>query len=401
MSSTVRAMDGVRVLDAATFLAAPFCGTILADFGAEVIKVEQPKIGDPLRKFGTMTDCGDTLVWLSEARNKKSVTLDLRTPEGADLFLQLAAQSDVVLENFRPGTMEKWGLGWEDLRKVNPRLVMLRVSAYGQNGPYSARPGFARIAHAFSGLSFLSGEPDRIPVVPGSTSLADYTTGLWGAIGVMMALRIVDQTGEGQVVDIALYESMFRLLDELAGAYAKFGYIRERMGADTVNACPHSHYQTLDGGWVAIACTSDRMFARLAEVMGRPELAQSPDYATTRARCERLEDVNHIVGLWTGGLNIKDVLERCAQEGVPCSQLYNIKDIFEDPQYAARQNLLHVDDPRAGELTMPAALPQLSATPAAFQHAGPSLGADNQAIYSDLLGLDATALDRLKKAGII
>lgn len=401
MTSTVGALNGVRVLDAATYLAAPFCGTILADFGAEVIKVEQPGVGDPLRKFGTMTDCGDTLVWLSEARNKKSVTLDLRTPQGADLFLKLAAESDVILENFRPGTMEKWGLGWEDLRKVNPRLVMLRVSAYGQSGPLSNRPGFARIAHAFSGLSLLSGEPNRVPVVPGSTSLADYTTGLWGAIGVMMALRIVDQTGEGQVVDIALYESMFRLLDELASAYAKFGYIRERMGADTVNACPHSHYQTQNGPWVAIACTSDRMFARLAGAMGKPELAESPDYATTLARCERMESVNRIVAQWVGSLNLSDVLKICEQEGVPCSQLYNIKDIFEDPQYAARKNLLHVDDPRAGELTMPAALPRLSTTPARFQHAGPSLGADNEAIYSGLLGLDAAMLDHMKKTGII
>lgn len=396
-----QALAGVRVLDAATFLAAPFCGTILADFGAEVIKVEQPKGGDPLRKFGTETACGDSLVWLSEARNKKSITLDLRQRQGADLFLKLAERSDVVLENFRPGTLEKWGLGWEELRRANPRLVVLRVSAYGQTGPYAKKPGFARIAHAFSGLAYLSGEPGRVPVVPGSTSLADYVTGMWGAIGVMMALRIVERTGEGQVVDVALYESMFRLLDELAGAYAKTGFVRERLGADTVNVCPHSHYRTKDDHWVAIACTNDRMFARLSEAMGRPELAQSPHYATVKARCARLAEVNGIVADWVGGLTLRDVLEQCDQAEVPCSPLNSIADIFVDPQYAVRENLLRVDDPRAGPVVMPAALPKLSATPAQFQHAGPALGHDNEAVYADLLGLDDAALKKLKNAGVI
>lgn len=401
MKSPSCALTGVRVLDAATFLAAPFCGTILADFGAEVIKVEQPDVGDPLRKFGTPTECGDTLVWMSEARNKKSVTLDLRRTAGAALFLKLVEQSDVVLENFRPGTLEKWGLGWDQLRKVNPRLVMLRVSAYGQNGPYRSRPGFARIAHAFSGLAYLAGEPGRTPVVPGSTALADYTTGLWGAIGVMMALRVAEQTGEGQVVDVALYESMFRLLDELAGAYAKSGFVRQRLGPDTVNACPHSHYQTSDGQWIAIACTSDRMFARLAEVMDRAELAQSTEFATTVARCARLTEVNQIVGNWVGGLNLESVLRLCEVGEVPCSRLNSIADIFEDPQYAARENLLRVDDPRAGELTMPAALPRLSGTPAQFRHAGPALGADNEAVFMELLKLDRSALAGLRQTGII
>ncbi len=226
MSAVKPPLDGVRVLDIATFLAAPFCGTVLADFGAEVIKVEQPGVGDPLRRFGTPTAAGDTMVWLSEARNKKSVTLDLRNAEGADLFRKLVAQSDVVLENFRPGTLEKWGLGYEALKAVNPRLVMLRVSAYGQTGPYRERPGFARIAHAFSGLAYLAGEAGRVPVVPGSTSLADYMSGVWGAVGVLMGLRVAEKTGQGQFVDIGLYESVFRFLDETATAYAASGFVR-------------------------------------------------------------------------------------------------------------------------------------------------------------------------------
>ena len=276
---TTGPLADVRVLDIATFVAAPFCGTIMADFGADVIKIEQPGEGDSLRRFGTMTEVGDTLVWLSEARNKRSVTLDLRTEDGADLFRKLVAQSDVVLENFRPGTLEKWGLGYDTLAAINPKLVMLRVSAYGQTGPMRDKPGFARVAHAFSGLAYLAGEPGRPPVVPGSTSLADYMSGLFGAVGVMIALRHAERTGEGQIIDIGLYESIFRVLDELAPSYARSGYQRERMGPDTVNIVPHSHYETRDSHWVALACSNDRMWQRLARAMGRPELGDDPRYA--------------------------------------------------------------------------------------------------------------------------
>ncbi len=391
----------VRVLDIATFVAAPFCGTILGDFGAEVIKIEQPGEGDALRRFGTGTECGDTLVWLSEARNKKTVTLDLRTPEGADIFRRLVAQSDVVLENFRPGTLERWGIGFEALRRINPKLVMLRISAYGQTGPKRLEPGFARIAHAFAGLAYLAGEPDGPPVVPGSTSLADYISGMWGAIGVLLALRNVEKGGDGQFIDIGLYESVFRLLDEIAPAYARHGTVRERMGADTVNVTPHSHYRTLDGHWVAVACTSDRMFARLAAVMGRPEMAASPDYATSAARVARRGAVNAVVAAWVGSLSQAEVLARCGEGHVPCGPVYSIKEIFEDPQYRARENLFAVEDERVGSLTLPSALPRLSATPAAFKHAGRALGADTDAVLAELLGLDAGAVARLRGAKVV
>ena len=272
------ALGGIRVLDLGTFIAGPHCATILGEFGAEVIKVEPPKTGDLLRRLGTNTECGDTLVWLSEARNKKCVTLDLGSERGRELLKQLAAKCDIIVENFRPGTLEKWGLGYEDLKKINPGAILVRISAYGQDGPMRTQPGFARIAHAFSGLTYLAGEPGGIPVVPGSTSLADYMSGMYGAIGALVALRAREATGEGQCVDLALYESVFRVLDEIAPAYQKFGYVRERMGADTVNVCPHSHYQTRDGKWIAIACTSDQMFARLAEAMQQPELASAERY---------------------------------------------------------------------------------------------------------------------------
>lgn len=394
-------LSGIRVLDIATFIAAPFCGTIMAEFGAEVIKIEQPGEGDSLRRFGTMTDTGDTLVWLSEARNKKSVTLDLRTPEGADMFRRLVAESDVVLENFRPGTMEKWGLGYPALAKLNPRLVMLQVSAYGQTGPMSDKPGFARIAHAFSGLAYLAGEPGRPPVVPGSTSLADYMSGLFGAVGVLIALRHAERTGEGQSIDIALYESIFRVLDELAPAYDKFGYQRERMGPDTINVVPHSHYQTRDGSWVALACSNERMWARLCKAMGRPELVTDPRYASTRQRDLHRADVNTIVADWARSLDIDTLLAVCEANDAPASKLLNIADIFENPQYAARENLRTIDDPRAGRLVLPAPLPRLSRTPPELRSVGPALGSANSEILGQLLGIDDAALADLKQRRII
>jgi crotonobetainyl-CoA:carnitine CoA-transferase CaiB-like acyl-CoA transferase len=395
------ALAGIRVLDIATFLAAPFCGTLMAEFGAEVIKVEQPGEGDSLRRFGTKTDCGDSLVWLSEARNKKSVTLNLRKPEGADLFRHLVAQSDVVLENFRPGTMDKWGLSYESLAKINPKLVMLKVSAYGQNGPMKDLPGFARIAHAFGGLAYLAGEPGRTPVVPGSTSLADYMSGLFGAVGVLVALRHAERTGEGQVVDIALYESVFRVMDELAPAYAKFGYQRERMGADTVNVVPHSHYQTRDGFWVAVACTSDRMWERLCKAMGRPEIAADLRYSVTKKRDEHRQEVNAIVSTWVSSLDLQDVLAASVRCEVPCSKLLSISDIFSDPQFAARGNLAPLDDARAGPLVLPAPVPQLSKTPSELRMPGPALGNCNDEIFGALLDVSESARADLKHRGVI
>lgn len=392
-------LAGMRVLDAATFIAAPFCGTILADFGAEVIKVEQPGLGDPLRKFGTVTECGDSLVWLSESRNKKSLTLDLRNSRGAEIFRQLAAKSDIVLENFRPGTMEKWGLGYDDLRAFNPKLILLRISAYGQTGPYSHKPGFARIAHAFSGLSYLAGEQGRIPVMPGSTSLADYMSGMWGAIGVMMALRTVEQTGRGQVIDLGLYESIFRVLDEIAPAFDKYGIVRERLGPDTVNVVPHSHYPTKTG-WVALACSSEKMFQRLADIMGRPELASSAEYGTMVARIERRDEVNALVTAWTSARTTAEVIAACEAGELPCGPLNSIADVFADPQYAARENLARVSS-RAGDIVIPTAVPKMSETPPVFAHAGPALGEHSAEVLRDVLGLNEREVADLRAAGAV
>ncbi|MCH9019828.1 MAG: CoA transferase [Proteobacteria bacterium] len=396
-----RPLAGVRVLDVATFVAAPYCAALLGEFGAEVIKVEKPGEGDPLRRFGTPVDGGDTLVWLSEARNKKSVTLDLRRPRGAALFKRLAAVSDVVCENFRPGTLERWGLGYDDLRAVNEALVMLRVSGYGQTGPYRDRPGFARTAHAFGGLSHLAGMPDGPPVTPGSTTLADYMSGLYGAFGVLVALRARDATGRGQVIDVALYESVFRVLDELAPAYHRSGFVRQRLGPRTVNAAPHSHYPCADGEWVAIACTSDKMFARLAGVIGRPELAADDALGRVAARCERIDEVEKIVSDWTAALTHDEVLRRCLAGEVPCAPINSIAAIFADPQFAARQNLVALDDPRAGEIVVPGVVPRLTGTPGAIDSLGPALGAHNREVYGGLLGLDEREISGLESEGVI
>jgi crotonobetainyl-CoA:carnitine CoA-transferase CaiB-like acyl-CoA transferase len=394
-------MAGVKVLDVATFLAAPFAGTILADFGATVLKIEHPKLGDPMRAFGTPTECGDTLAWLSEARNKQCMTLDLRHPEGAAVFRRLIAQSDVLLENFRPGTLEKWGLSPDSLREINPRLVVLRVSAYGQTGPKRGLPGFARVAHGFGGLSYLAGEPDGKPVVPGSTSLADYLSGIWGALGVLMALRVAERTGQGQDVDIGLYEAVFRLLDEIAPAYARTGFIRERMGADVPTVVPHGHWQTSEGRWVAIACTSDKIFARLAGAMGKPELCAPDQLATTAQRRARRAEVNGLVEDWAAGMTMEQLGAACDAAEVPWGPINSIADIFADPQFAARENILRIMDERVGELALPAPVPRLTGTPATLRHAGRAHGADTQAILHDWLGMLATDIEDLRRTGAI
>lgn len=385
-SATHGPFTGLKVLDLATFIAGPYCATYLAEFGADVVKVELAGIGDPIRSFGTRTDCGDTLVWLSEGRNKRSIELDLRTPDGAETLKRLAAEADVLVENFQPGTLERWGLGPDTLQAINPRLIIARVSAYGQTGPYRDRPGFGRIANAFSGISYLCGAPDRPPASPGTATLSDYVSGVYAALGVLTALHARGATGRGQIIDVGLYEGTFRLLDELAPAFARGGFVRERMGAGTVNAVPHSHYPTSDGKWVAIACTNDKIFARLTAVMGRMEVTGDGIYGDIGKREAKRAEVDAFVTNWTSGLPRDAVLEACSVGQVPCGPVYGIDEIFEDPQYAARGNLVEIDDPRAGRLTLPNVCPRLSETPGAVRWAGRGLGADTAEVLKDWLG---------------
>ncbi len=342
-----------------------------------------------------------SLAWLTEARSKKSVTLDLRQPDGVGLFKRLVALSDVVCENFRPGTLEKWGVGWEDLKAVNPDLIMLRVTGYGQTGPYKDRPGFARIAHAVGGLANLAGMPGETPVTPGSTSLGDYLAGLYGTVGVLVALLHRRDGGRGQYIDLGLYEAVFRVLDEVAPAYAHAGIIRESEGAGTRNACPHGHFPTRDGKWIAIACTTDKMFARLADVMNQPELASAEAYGPQEKRLAARDDVVRLVSAWTGARSRDEVMEACLAGEVPVGPLNTIEDIFSDPHFKARNDMETIDDPSLGPIVIPGVLPKLSETPGRIASLGPSLGSANSEIYGDLLGLSEDEQGRLRKAGVI
>ncbi len=395
-------MAGVRVLDIATFIAAPMAASILGEFGADVIKIEQPGGGDPWRRYGTQSNRADsTLAWLTEARNKRSITLNLRAPEGGELFKRLVAEVDVVTENFRPGTLEKWGLGYDVLSAINPKLVLLRVSGYGQTGPYKDRPGFARIAHAFGGLTHLAGMPGGPPVTPGSTSLGDYMTGMYGAIGVLMALRERERSGLGQVVDLALYESVFRALDELAPAYAATGYVRGREGIGTANACPHGHFECGDGRWVAIACTSDKMFERLAAAMQRPELATPEIYGHVAKRLQERGTVDGLVSAWTKSMDRDAVVAACVASEVPIGAVNAIDEIFADPHFQARGNLVTVDDPETGPVTVPAVAPRLSRTPGKITNLGPALASANGDVFGGLLGLSDAEVQALQAKGVI
>jgi len=396
-------LAGIRVIDMATVIAAPFCATLLGEFGAEVLKVEHPDGGDALRRFGTPSQRGDTLTWLSESRNKRSLTLDLRQKEGAEIFKGLVAQSDVVCENFRTGTLEKWGLGWEVLKRINPKLVMLRVTGYGQTGPYKDRPGFARVAHAVGGIAYLAGMPKGTPMTPGSTTLGDYMTGLYGCLGVLMALRHRDHTGEGQYVDAALYESVFRCTEELAPAFGMYGVVRERAGSSHNDfAVPHGHFSTKDGKWVAISCATDLLFARLARAMGRPELASSSTYGEQQTRLAHRHDVNEIVRDWCGALTREDVLERCYATDTPAGPLNNIADIFGDRQFHARRNLVAMDAPDTGEqVIVPAPVPRLSETPGSIRSLGPKLGEHSSEVLRELLGLDKAQIAALRVKRVI
>ena len=395
-------LSGVRVIDVGNFLAGPYAASMLGEFGAEVLKVEHPIAGDPMRRFGTATKRPDaTLKWLSESRNKKSVTIDLRQPEGVELFLKLVGKSQVVIENFRPGTMEEWGLGWKELSAANPGLVMLRVSGYGQTGPYRRRSGFAHIAQAFGGLNYLAGFPGETPVLPGTVPLGDYIASLYGAIGIMIALRHQEKTGRGQIVDVGIYEAVFRVLEEIAAAYGVDGRIREREGSGSFVACPHGHFRTQDDKWIAIACTTDKMFERLTVAMGQPHLASSGLYGDQRKRLAAREQVNQIVVEWVASLSRDQVLAKCLEEEVPVGNVNSIADIFADEHFIARANLARFTESDIGEVVVPGVIPTLSATPGRITNLGPTLGNATADVMRDLLGVSDSELQRLRQHKIV
>jgi succinyl-CoA:(S)-malate CoA-transferase subunit B len=392
------ALDGLRVLDLATFIAGPFCGGLLAEYGADVVKVEQPGVGDSLRELGPKAQ-GRGLFWALEARGRRSITLNLREPRGQELALKLIAQSDIVIENFRPGTLERWSLGYEQMRAVNPGVILVRVSAYGQTGPYAGRPGFGRIAQAFGGLTYLAGHPDRPPVNPGSSTLADYAAGLFSTTAALAALDHRRRTGQGQQIDVSLYESIFRLCDILALEYDTLGVVRERNGSQA-HAAPHNHYPTGDGKYIAIACTNDRIYRRLNGVMGEAGFGDDPSLATMGQRSARRHEVDARVSAWTGRHTLAELRELLDAAEVPNSPISSIADIVEEPHIRARGTLMSVDDPEIGPVQMPAPVPRFSETPAGVRGPAPLLGEHNAEVYGEL-GLSAADLDDLRGAGII
>ena len=398
------ALDGVSVIDLATYLAAPLCATLLGEFGAEVIKVEQPRVGDDLRRLGRAVSPsgGGSYWWFVEARNKKSITCNLRDPEGQALIQRLVAGSNVVTENFRPGTLERWNLGWDELSRARRSLVMVRISAFGQTGPNREHPGFGRIAAAFGGLAYLSGYPDRAPVSPGTPTVPDYLAGVFGAVGALVALRHAERTGEGQVVDLALYEPVLRVLDDAIAVYGGTGRVRERIGSGTESAVPHNHYRSRDERWIAIACTNDRMFVRLLRAMGRPDLTGDPRMTTTPARLAHRALVDELVAAWVAERDAAKALAALEAAEVPSSLVASVRDLFEDAHVRARGNIVSLALPLLGQLAMPGVVPRLSLTPGQIEGAGPSRpGAHNEEIYGGKLGLSNADMTGLRERGVI
>jgi crotonobetainyl-CoA:carnitine CoA-transferase CaiB-like acyl-CoA transferase len=393
-------LANVRVLDLGTMIAGPMAGTLMSDFGAEVIKIEQPNIGDTLRGVGPFAQ-GESLWFAVDGRNKKSITLDLRHPEGKRLLCELVAKSDVVIENFRPGTLSKWKLGYDTLSAVNPSIIMLSVSGFGQNGPYAGRAGYDRIGLAFSGVMGLTGYPDRPPVRVG-TSIADYSTALMGAYAVMMALYHRDaRGGTGQQIDLALYESMFRFSDSLVSAYDQLGLVRQRNGNVHFGAVPGDTFETKDGRYMIVSISSDAMFERMCRAMKRLDLLEEPKYATHALRYESVEELNRIAGGWIKATPVDVVCAALEENGIPFSIVLTIDDMVNDPQYAARQNIATIEHPKLGPLRMPGVVPKLSATPGEIRSAAPTIGEHNDEIYGTLLRLDGKEMQRLAAEGVI
>jgi crotonobetainyl-CoA:carnitine CoA-transferase CaiB-like acyl-CoA transferase len=393
-------LAGIRVLDLGTRIAAPFAATLLADFGAEVIKVELPRSGDFMRSIGPFVD-GYSLWWAVEGRNKKSITLDLRTARGQELLKGLIAVSDVAVENFQPGTLETWGLGYETLRAINPGLILTRASVYGQTGPYRDRPGLDRNGIGFGGLLYITGYADRPPVRPG-VIVSDYLTGVFNAFAIMLALYHRDRRhAEGQCVDLALYESIFRILEHTVATYDRLGVVRGREGNRLRNAAPLDNWETQDGQFVCIVAAGDGLFPRLAHAMGRDDLVRDARFASLAARVEHADEINAIVGDWVKGHTAAEVETLLVAAQVPVTRAHSIADIFANPHYAARADIVEVDDPTIGPVRMQAVYPRLSETPGRIQRGAPKLGEHNHEVYGSLLGLSAAEIAQLQSEGII
>ncbi len=394
-------LNGIRVIDVGNLIAGPFAATMLGDFGAEIIKVEQPGRGDALRGTPVEGEAGRSPNWLIEGRNKKSVTANLRVPEGQAILRELLVHADILVENFTPGTMERWNLGWDEVHAINPKLIMVRVSGYGQTGPYSKRAGYDRIALGFSGYMYPTGFPDRFPVRPAFPT-ADYNTGTFAALATMFALYERDMRGgEGQLIDLALYEAPFRITADLIPEYLRDGSIRERIGNRNPTFSPAGTFATRDGRYVQIAAGGDNVFKRLTKAMGMPELAQDERYSTSRERINRADELESLLADWISKRDFHDIESAFVSENVPFGGIYTAEDIVNDPHYEARDNIIRVPDGDGGEVPMPGVIPALRGTPGRVTHAGPKLGSHTEEVYQGLLGKSDEELEALRAQGII
>lgn len=392
-------LDGVKVLELGQLIAGPFACKMLAEFGAEVIKIEPPETGDPLRKWRLLHE-GTSVWWASQSRNKQSVTLDLRQKEGQDVIRLLIKEVDVLVENFRPGTLEKWGLGWEELKAINPRLIMLRVSGYGQTGPYKDLPGFGVVGEAMGGLRHLSGEPGRPPVRVG-VSIGDSLSALHGVIGVLLALRHRDQNGgDGQVIDVALYESVFNMMESMVAEYSVFNEIRQPAGSSLPGITPSNAYRCADGKYALIAGNGDSIFKRLMTLIGRDDIGNDPEFAHNDGRSRQAEYIDGVIGQWAARHSLEDVLQALHESRIPAGKIYDVADIVNDPHYKEREMLLQGELEDGTPVILPGIVPKLSGTPGEVRRRAPTLGQDTASVLT-ALGIDEQMQQQWREQGII
>ena len=393
-------LAGLRLIEMGTLLAGPFCGQLMGDFGAEVIKIEPPGQGDPMREWGREKAHGMSLWWPVVARNKKSVTLNLREAEGQAIARGLIAKADFLLENFRPGTLERWNLSYAELQKINPRLIMIRVSGFGQTGPYAKRAGFGAVGEAMGGLRYVCGDPTTPPSRMG-ISIGDSLAATFACVGALSALYYRERTGQGQVVDSAIYEAVLNMMESLVTEYDKTGYIRERTGAILPNVAPSNVYPTRDGGMILIAANQDTVFGRLAEAMGKPELSRDERYATHTARGARQKELDDLISDWTLTIDA-DPLEKLMEDfGIPSGKIYRTPEMLEDAHFRAREAIVKTMHPKFGELRMQNVAPKLSATPGSIHSPAPDLGQHSDEIYRSLLNFEPSRIADLRTRGII
>ncbi|WP_334161107.1 CaiB/BaiF CoA transferase family protein [Phenylobacterium sp.] len=388
------------VIEMGTLIAGPFCGQILGDFGADVIKIEDPRTGDPMRQWGRSLPKGLSPWWPVIGRNKKSVGLDLRTPDGQALARELIRGADVVIENFRPGAMEKWGLSYESLAAENPKLVMARVSGFGQTGPYSQRAGYGLIGEAMGGLRYVTGEPDRPPARAG-ISIGDSLAAMHAVMGIMMALHHRERTGRGQVIDAALYESVLAVMENLVTEYDLTGYVRERSGSVLPGIAPSNAYPCAGGDMILIGGNGDNVYARLTEAMGRPDLKTDPKFVDHASRGKNQAELDAIIAQWTSGWALPDLLKLMEEKGIPASRVFRAPDMLEDPQFAAREAIIETEHPVFGRIKMQNAFPKLSATPGRVRWPGPALGEHTDAVLRERAGCSDERLASLRAKGVI